>query len=143
MADNLKDLNGVLLQGHIKISDPESGDIIVDKRNAIHYENMSISLAESIGNSGTGTVNIKSQSLIQNDLANASKTFNLFNSITETLNIGTGNATAINIGSSAAGAVTTFNKNVTVSGDLTVNGKKVDSIGADGEVVSVSYGVDS
>lgn len=56
MADNLKDLNGVLLQGHIKISDPESGDIIVDKRNAIHYENMSISLAESIGNSGTGWI---------------------------------------------------------------------------------------
>lgn len=27
--------------------------------------------------------------------------------------------------------------------DLTVNGRKVDSIGADGEVVSVSYGVDS
>ena len=27
--------------------------------------------------------------------------------------------------------------------DLTVNGKKVDSIGVDGEVVSVSYGVDS
>ena len=27
--------------------------------------------------------------------------------------------------------------------DLTVNGKKVDSIGTDGEVVSVSYGVDS
>ncbi|MEI6552857.1 MAG: RodZ domain-containing protein [Actinomycetes bacterium] len=27
--------------------------------------------------------------------------------------------------------------------DLTVNGKKVTSIGADGEVVSVSYGVDS
>jgi len=56
MADNLKDLNGVLLQGHIKISDPVSGDIIVDKRNSIHYENMSISLAESIGNSGTGWI---------------------------------------------------------------------------------------
>jgi hypothetical protein len=27
--------------------------------------------------------------------------------------------------------------------DLVVNGKKVDSIGADGEVVSVSYGLDS
>jgi cytoskeletal protein RodZ len=27
--------------------------------------------------------------------------------------------------------------------DLTVNGKKVDSIGIDGEVVSLSYGVDS
>jgi hypothetical protein len=27
--------------------------------------------------------------------------------------------------------------------DLTVNGNSIDSIGADGEVVSVSYGVDS
>ena len=27
--------------------------------------------------------------------------------------------------------------------DLTVNGKKVDSIGIDGEVVNLSYGVDS
>ena len=56
MADNLKDQSGVLLQGHIKISDPESGEVIVNKRNAIHYENMSISLAESIGNGGTGWI---------------------------------------------------------------------------------------
>jgi hypothetical protein len=56
MTDNLNDLNGVLLQGHIKISDPESGNVIVDKRNAIHYENMSISLAESLGNGGTGWI---------------------------------------------------------------------------------------
>jgi hypothetical protein len=27
--------------------------------------------------------------------------------------------------------------------DLSVNGKKIDSVGADGQVVSVSYGVDS
>ena len=27
--------------------------------------------------------------------------------------------------------------------DLVVNGKKIDSVGVDGEVVSVSYGVDS
>jgi len=56
MADNLKDQSGVLLQGHIKIHDPESGEVIVNKRNAIHYENMSISLAESIGNGGTGWI---------------------------------------------------------------------------------------
>ena len=56
MADNLKDQSGVLLQGHIKISDPDSGEVIVNKRNAIHYENMSISLAESIGNGGTGWI---------------------------------------------------------------------------------------
>ena len=56
MIDNLKEQNGVLLQGHIKISDPVSGEIIVNKRNAIHYENMSISLAESLANAGEGVV---------------------------------------------------------------------------------------
>ena len=56
MTDKFTDTNGILLQGHIKISDPESGEIIVDKRNAIHYENMSISLAESLANDGTGWI---------------------------------------------------------------------------------------
>ena len=56
MIDNFNDKSGVLLQGHIKIHNPESGEILVDKRNAIHYENMSISLAESLANQGQGMV---------------------------------------------------------------------------------------
>ena len=56
MIDNIKEENGVMLQGHIKISNPETGEVIVDKRNAIHYENMSISLAESLANAGQGTI---------------------------------------------------------------------------------------
>jgi hypothetical protein len=56
MTDKLNDLNGVLLQGHIKIHDPISGEVLIDKRNAIHYENMSISLAESLGNGGQGWI---------------------------------------------------------------------------------------
>lgn len=52
----LFDSPGVSVQGHIKISDPETGDIIIDKRNAIHYENFSISLAESLANAGQGFV---------------------------------------------------------------------------------------
>ena len=56
MTDTFKDLNGVLLQGHIKISDPESGEVLIDKRNAIHYENMSIALAESLANAGQGPI---------------------------------------------------------------------------------------
>ena len=56
MTDTFKDLNGVLLQGHIKISDPESGEILIDKRNAIHYENMSLALAESLANAGQGHI---------------------------------------------------------------------------------------
>ena len=54
--DNIKEDNGVMLQGHIKISNPETGEVIVDKRNAIHYENMSISLAESLANAGQGFI---------------------------------------------------------------------------------------
>jgi hypothetical protein len=56
MTDKINENSGVLVQGHIKIHDPESGEVIVNKRNAIHYENMSISLAESIGNGGTGWI---------------------------------------------------------------------------------------
>jgi len=53
----IKDNSGVLIQGHIKIHDPESDKIFVDKRNAIHYENMSVALAESVANQGQGFIN--------------------------------------------------------------------------------------
>lgn len=56
MIDQINENNGVMLQGHIKISNPETGEILVDKRNAIHYENMSISLAESLANAGQGFI---------------------------------------------------------------------------------------
>ena len=51
-----RDLTGIHVEGHIKIWDPESQKIYVNKRNAIHYENMSIALAESISNSGQGFI---------------------------------------------------------------------------------------
>lgn len=56
MTDKFNDLNGILLQGHIKIHDPQSGEVLIDKRNAIHYENMSIALAESLANAGQGPI---------------------------------------------------------------------------------------
>ena len=56
MSDNMQDTNGVLVQGHIKIFDPESQKVYIDKRNAIHYENMSIALAESLSNAGAGFI---------------------------------------------------------------------------------------
>ena len=37
----LKEQGGVMMEGHIRIFDPETGEDIVNKRNAIHYENMS------------------------------------------------------------------------------------------------------
>ena len=56
MTDKLHDMSGVLIQGHIKIHDPKSNHTFIDKRNAIHYENMSLSLAESLGNGGAGWI---------------------------------------------------------------------------------------
>jgi hypothetical protein len=56
MTDKINEKSGILLQGHIKIHEPDTGKVIIDKRNAIHYENMSISLAESIGNGGQGWI---------------------------------------------------------------------------------------
>jgi len=44
------------VKGHIKIYDPETNHVYIDKNNAIHYENMSIALADSIGNRGQGWI---------------------------------------------------------------------------------------
>ena len=54
--DSINELNGVSVQGHIKIYDPSNGEIFVQKRNAIHYENMSLALAESIANMSQGFI---------------------------------------------------------------------------------------
>lgn len=48
--------SGVHVQGHIKIWDPVSKDVFIDKRNAIHYENMSEALALSVANKGQGFI---------------------------------------------------------------------------------------
>jgi hypothetical protein len=42
------DVGGIYIRGHIKISDPESGVVYVDKSNAIHYENISSALAYNL-----------------------------------------------------------------------------------------------
>jgi hypothetical protein len=56
MSNNMNEQGGVLVQGHIKIYDPESKQIYIDKRNAINFENMSIALAESLANQGQGFI---------------------------------------------------------------------------------------
>jgi hypothetical protein len=48
--------SGVHLEGHIKIWNPSNGEVFVNKRNAIHYENFSEALALSVANKGYGFI---------------------------------------------------------------------------------------
>jgi hypothetical protein len=41
---------GIYVQGHIKIFDPKTQEVFVDKRNAIHYENISTAIAYCLAN---------------------------------------------------------------------------------------------
>jgi hypothetical protein len=44
--------SGIYIRGHIKIFNPESGEVFIDKPNAIHYENFSVALANSVADKG-------------------------------------------------------------------------------------------
>jgi hypothetical protein len=44
--------SGIYIRGHIKIFDPKSGEVFIDKPNAIHYENFSVALANSVADKG-------------------------------------------------------------------------------------------
>jgi hypothetical protein len=44
------------IEGFVKIHDPVNGDVFVDKKNAIHYENISIAMAETLSNRNVGWI---------------------------------------------------------------------------------------
>jgi len=44
------------IEGFVKITDPNSGEVIVDKKNAIHYENISIAMAQTLSDRNLGYI---------------------------------------------------------------------------------------
>lgn len=44
------------IEGFIKITDPVTGEVLVDKKNAVNYENISIALANTLSEQGRGWI---------------------------------------------------------------------------------------
>lgn len=52
----MNSLSNIKVTGFLKIFDPVSNEIFVDKQNAIHYENISEAIAYSLANKGTNYI---------------------------------------------------------------------------------------
>lgn len=51
-----QEMTGFHIEGYVRMYDPMSDEVYFDGRNAIHYENFSIAMGNSIANSGTGAI---------------------------------------------------------------------------------------
>lgn len=56
MSSNMKENTNFKIKGFLKIFDPESEKVFFEGSNAIHFENFSIALAQSISNQGEGAI---------------------------------------------------------------------------------------
>ena len=56
MSEDFQDEVLPRIQGHVLIRDPETGLVLLDKKNAIHYENMSLAIGYALANQPQGII---------------------------------------------------------------------------------------
>jgi len=56
MNEEFKDNMVPKITGHVLIRDPESGQILLDKKNAIHFENMSLAIGLALSGQNQGFI---------------------------------------------------------------------------------------
>ena len=54
--DDVKDKVLPRITGHVLIRDPETGEVLLNKRNAVHYENMTLAIAYSLSGKSDGII---------------------------------------------------------------------------------------
>ena len=46
----------ISIEGFLKVYDPNDGEVFFDGHNAIHYENISVAIADTLSNRGYGAI---------------------------------------------------------------------------------------
>ena len=52
----IRDTGNAVVKGHIKITDRNTGEVLIDKDNAVNYEALSVALANSLADAGQGYI---------------------------------------------------------------------------------------
>lgn len=151
----MKDTFKTLVTGHVQISDRATGEILVDKKNAIHPKNMATALARGLSNAANaqifkmklgnrGTYIDSNQQLVFNPPITTGDTANLYNptyvEIVDDANTGVGvgnSVTFTNIPASTntrviVTCVVSANEGFDNATDTSGNGQIMDTSGGNG-----------
>lgn len=72
----------IKVKGHVHIADKQSGEVLLDKNNAVHNKNMAIAIARGLSNEPPDALNVGKHQIFKIKLGNGGSTINSSNEIT-------------------------------------------------------------